>query len=73
MAAGAASVQCRPIASDIIGPMEWIEKSGRNREGDKFSKQFLVDEFGRIYATIDCPVCDEAEFLTNLHMTAYSP
>jgi hypothetical protein len=45
----------------------WETRDGRNREGDKFSTDYLVDSStGRVLADISCPLNDEFTFVGHL-------
>lgn len=49
----------------------WMDRAGRNREGDKFQSVVMVHSSGRILARIVCPVADE--YWYSVHFTCVIP
>lgn len=42
----------------------WVERTGRDNEGDKFSRSVYVHGSGRILAVVCCPInADEYQFI----------
>lgn len=46
----------------------WINKSGRDSDGDKFETEVCVHGSGRILARIACPLADEVHYTLYFYM-----